>query len=378
MGTFARSWSLTKASWQVLREDKELAVLPAISSVASLILATPFFAIAALTASTNSSGAGTASTSTSSSTSLGIGEFQRSVHGPGMIAGAVDHHRPLELTVSRLRSRQRSNDDSLARAADRYPHPFLSFTRRGKMKALRLAAGFALVLVLAGCGEDAAPATVMPDVVDQQLDVALSDVKRAGFEGEVEVLGGGTFGVVDESNWKVCEQLPAAGREVTDAPRLTVDRSCGDDAAEPTTASTTTAPARTEPPTTALAPTEPPTTEVAEILTVDNSPDLAALLTEPDYCNDTVESFAATYAGRTIEFDGNIANYAPEMQPDMLVYSGDYSETSSNGGPAFKFTPPNIPGNVGQGNNVHIVAQVGDFNRVQCLLFLTPVSTDLR
>ena len=24
------------------------------------------------------------------------GEFQRSVHGPGMIAGAVDHHRPLE------------------------------------------------------------------------------------------------------------------------------------------------------------------------------------------------------------------------------------------------------------------------------------------
>ncbi len=75
MGTFARSWSLTKASWQVLREDKELAVLPAISSVASLILATPFFAIAALTASTNSSGAGSASTSTSSSTSLGIPGF---------------------------------------------------------------------------------------------------------------------------------------------------------------------------------------------------------------------------------------------------------------------------------------------------------------
>jgi ATP-dependent DNA helicase RecG len=25
-----------------------------------------------------------------------VGEFQRSVHGPGMIAGAVDHHRPLE------------------------------------------------------------------------------------------------------------------------------------------------------------------------------------------------------------------------------------------------------------------------------------------
>lgn len=246
------------------------------------------------------------------------------------------------------------------------------------MKARHWAAGFALVCVLAGCGEDAAPATVMPDVVDQQLDVALSDIKRAGFEDEVEVLGGGTFGVIDESNWKVCDQLPAAGQEVTDAPRLTVERSCGDDAAtESTTASTTTAPAPTEPPTTAPAPTEPPPTAPAEILTPENNGDLAALLTGPD-CNDTVESFASTYAGRTIEFDGSIADYAPEMGTDMLMYSGDFNEDFSNGGPAFKFAAPNIPANVQRGDNVHVVAQVGYFNRVQCLFFLTPVSTDLR
>lgn len=34
------------------------------------------------------------------------------------------------------------------------------------------------------------------------------------------------FGVVDEGNWVLCEQLPAAGDAVDETPRLTVDRSC--------------------------------------------------------------------------------------------------------------------------------------------------------
>lgn len=33
------------------------------------------------------------------------------------------------------------------------------------------------------------------------------------------------FGVVDETNWVVCEQEPAAGEEISD-PRLVVDREC--------------------------------------------------------------------------------------------------------------------------------------------------------
>jgi PASTA domain len=84
--------------------------------------------------------------------------------------------------------------------------------------------GFGLV----GCGSDAKD-TVMPDVTGQQLDVALSDIERAGFSQDVEILGGGMFGVVDESNWQVCEQLPAAGKPISEEPRLTVDRSCGDE-----------------------------------------------------------------------------------------------------------------------------------------------------
>lgn len=66
----------------------------------------------------------------------------------------------------------------------------------------------------------------MPDVVGKRLDVALSDVERAGFDDEVEVLGGGTFGVIDESNWTVCTQEPASGTELFSAPRITVDRTC--------------------------------------------------------------------------------------------------------------------------------------------------------
>jgi hypothetical protein len=69
----------------------------------------------------------------------------------------------------------------------------------------------------------------MPDVEGQQLDVALSDIERKGFSDEVEVLGGGMFGIRDESNWEVCDQSPAAGQVITKDPRLTVDRSCDDD-----------------------------------------------------------------------------------------------------------------------------------------------------
>src|SRR4051794_1432088 len=93
------------------------------------------------------------------------------------------------------------------------------------MQALRYGVVLVLVLGLAGCGS--AKDVNMPNVVGQRLDVALSDIEKAGFADDVEVLGGGMFGVIDESNWQVCDQLPAAG-EVADAPRLTVDRSCDD------------------------------------------------------------------------------------------------------------------------------------------------------
>lgn len=99
------------------------------------------------------------------------------------------------------------------------------------MRALRWIAALVLVLGLAGCG--AGKVTVMPDVSGKRLDVAKSDIKRAGFDDDVEVLGGGILGVIEESNWTVCEQLPEAGAVVTDKPRLTVARSCDDVSTEP-------------------------------------------------------------------------------------------------------------------------------------------------
>ena len=277
------------------------------------------------------------------------------------------------------------------------------------VSALRMTVGLALVLGVTGCATgkeadqnaDQKAVTIMPDVVGRTLDVALSDIKRAGVEDEVEVLGGGTFGVVDESNWKVCEQVPAAGDEVTAAPRLTVDRSCGDDASGSTTPSTEvpssaqpsetstqeTAPQDTEPQDTTPVPTQP---AAQEVLSAENNEDLAALLLGPDECDDTVAQFAAKYAGRTIEFDGNIASMAPHgdyvTRFDFLVYAGDYSETSVTG-PSFQFsdegfidlhlTGSNIPDSIAQGTNLHIVATVGEFT-TGCLLLLEPVSTEAR
>ncbi|MHB1137446.1 MAG: DUF6159 family protein [Microthrixaceae bacterium] len=56
MNAFSRSWSLTTASWGVLRQDKELVLLPVISAVSSLVLIAPFVGIAAMTFRTTGTG----------------------------------------------------------------------------------------------------------------------------------------------------------------------------------------------------------------------------------------------------------------------------------------------------------------------------------
>ena len=123
------------------------------------------------------------------------------------------------------------------------------------MRALRWIAVLVLVLGLVGCG--AGKDMVMPDVSGKRLDVAKSDIKRAGMDGDVEVLGGGILGVIEEANWTVCEQLPGAGAVMKDKPRLTVARSCDDASAEPSTKASA-EPAAT-PTASTIAPANPPT-----------------------------------------------------------------------------------------------------------------------
>ncbi len=226
----------------------------------------------------------------------------------------------------------------------------------------------------------------MPDVKGKQLDVALGEIKRAGVESEVEVVGGGLFGVVDKSNWQVCSQTPDAGLTVIVKPRLTVDRSCSNDEPSPTAISPTIASA---PPTSDGAISEGPSDEV---LTAANNRELAALLAIRDPGSSTIEKFATKYDGWTLEFDGNVCamnthgDYKTRF--DILICVGDFSETSSIG-PNFQFkdvnvtndlhlTGSNIPDTIDVGLNLRVVAKVEGFNSTQELFFLEPVQTIIR
>ena len=265
----------------------------------------------------------------------------------------------------------------------------LARTTRGKAI---LAGGLVVLLGLTSCGSGEEEVTLMPDVTGRQLDIALTDIKTAGFEEEVEVDGGGTFGIIDKSNWDVCKQSPAAGKPVKFAPLLTVDRSCDDESdsdsqsAEATT--TTVGQAATEPSTPPEVPATPP---VDEVLTRENNPEMAAVLAEGNSCDETIAAFGQKYRGRTIAYDGIITNIAnsegSSSRYDMLVPAGS-EDPNAIVGPNFKFrdvamsdlnlTGPGAPSTVSKYDKLRIVARVDEVNQMQCLFFLTPISTEVR
>lgn len=125
-------------------------------------------------------------------------------------------------------------------------------------------------------------------------------------------------------------------------------------------------------------------------LTVKSNADLAALLAAPEPSQQQQADFAAKYQGRTIEFDGNFADWQNDgnykTRYDALVAPGDYS-TTDQVGPAFQFKnvgmydlhlTGNVPDYIGRGTNVHVVATVGDYNSRANLFYLEPVSTEVR
>lgn len=126
------------------------------------------------------------------------------------------------------------------------------------MRGMHLLAVLVCLAFIAGCGSGSDEASVMPDVVGEGLDVAKSDLSAAGIsEDDLEVVGGGMFGVVVESNWTVCEQSPSPGSTASDV-RVIVDRTCEGD--ESRAGTDTSPPATTSSPTT-VAPAPAPTTE---------------------------------------------------------------------------------------------------------------------
>ena len=137
-------------------------------------------------------------------------------------------------------------------------------------------------------------------------------------------------------------------------------------------------------------PSDSPTAN-AQNITVDNNEEFRALIESPQPDNATVEQFVSKYKGRTIEFDGNVADVAPyksyKTRFDFLIYPGDYNPNSAHG-PSFKFadvayhdlhlTGANIPDSIGTGQNLHIVAEIIEYKSIQGLLYLEPVTTSVR
>jgi hypothetical protein len=69
-----------------------------------------------------------------------------------------------------------------------------------------------------------AQGTAVPTLVGQRLDRALDSLESAGLKADVQ--GGGLFGVLDESGWKVVDQDPSPGARVRqgNTVRLDIDR----------------------------------------------------------------------------------------------------------------------------------------------------------
>lgn len=87
-------------------------------------------------------------------------------------------------------------------------------------------------LALTACGKDTTP---VPNVVGQRLDLAKSHLEDSGLKSEP--IGGGVFGVLNESNWTVCQQEPSPGTTGADTVKLIVERVC-DESGGPTSGST--------------------------------------------------------------------------------------------------------------------------------------------
>jgi hypothetical protein len=62
--------------------------------------------------------------------------------------------------------------------------------------------------------------TAVPALVGQRLDAALDHLETSGLKAKVD--GGGLFGIVDESNWRVAEQDPSPGARLRQGDTVTL------------------------------------------------------------------------------------------------------------------------------------------------------------
>ncbi|MGM0214844.1 DUF4839 domain-containing protein [Enterococcus sp. AZ109] len=126
------------------------------------------------------------------------------------------------------------------------------------------------------------------------------------------------------------------------------------------------------------------------ILTEQTNADFAHILqTSDDF--EAYRNFATNHKDQTIEFDGNIASIANHegysTRYDILIYAGDYSATSATGASfqlknvsptTINFTGDNQPDSLQEGQNIHIVATVVDYNDGGDLIIIEPTTISMR
>lgn len=126
------------------------------------------------------------------------------------------------------------------------------------------------------------------------------------------------------------------------------------------------------------------------ILNKENNTDLAHILNDSNDI-DSYKKFVEKYKGQKIEFDGNIANMQKygnkKTRYNFLVYSGNYSETTSTGVGFhiqnknvtydLHLTGDNIPDSISEGQNINIIAEVVGYADND-LIIIDPVETRIR
>ena len=129
----------------------------------------------------------------------------------------------------------------------------------------------------------------------------------------------------------------------------------------------------------------------SDVITTENNEEFKALLQTDD--SSTITNFIQKYKGQIIEFDGHIAdithykNYKTKF--DILIYGGNYlGAEQAPSGPNFKFvnitTVSNAAfnsfngENISKGQNIHIKAQIGNYNSTQELVYLSPIEVSPR
>ncbi|MGW2591199.1 DUF4839 domain-containing protein [Streptomyces sp. NPDC001515] len=125
-------------------------------------------------------------------------------------------------------------------------------------------------------------------------------------------------------------------------------------------------------------------------LRIPYSPEFATLL-KADPCGGANVNFATKHAGQTVAFDGSIRHMAAHADDrtryDFLLGPGDKGPQTTDG-PNFKYEDVNtgnlhltgkqVPATVAVGDKFRFVAEVIEFNTVQCVFRLAPVSTETR